>query len=92
MGIEQPTIARAISRMERSGFVERTRGADRRLARLRLNVAIQAVGSAFRAPVDAVQWVITGYLLAFTTVIPLTGWAASGSAPSACGWPPCWCS
>ena len=41
-----------------------------------VNVAIPAVGAAFRAPVDTIQWVMTGYMLAFATVIPLTGWAA----------------
>ncbi len=38
MGIEQPTIAKAVSRMERSGFVERVQDdADRRVVRLRLS-------------------------------------------------------
>src|SRR6266542_6473674 len=41
-----------------------------------VNVAIPAVGAAFRAPVDTIQWVMTGYMLAFATVIPVTGWAA----------------
>jgi EmrB/QacA subfamily drug resistance transporter len=41
-----------------------------------VNVAIPAVGTAFRAPVDTIQWVMTGYMLAFATVIPVTGWAA----------------
>jgi len=37
MGIEQPTIAKAVSRMERSGFVQRVQDdADRRVVRLRL--------------------------------------------------------
>ena len=29
-----------------------------------VNVAIPAVGTAFRAPVDTIQWVMTGYMLA----------------------------
>lgn len=38
IGIEQPTIAKAVRRMERSGFVERTRDeSDRRVTRLRLS-------------------------------------------------------
>ena len=41
-----------------------------------VNVAIPTVGAAFRASIPAVQWVMTGYMLAFATVIPLTGWAA----------------
>lgn len=41
-----------------------------------VNVAIPTVESTFRASVDAVQWVMTGYMLAFATVIPLTGWAS----------------
>jgi DNA-binding MarR family transcriptional regulator len=53
MGIEQPTIAKAIGRMERSGFVERTRDeADRRLIRLRLTKrgeqAVESVVAAWR--------------------------------------------
>jgi MFS family permease len=38
-----------------------------------VSVAIPTVGAAFRASIDAVQWVMTGYMLAFATVIPLTG-------------------
>ena len=41
-----------------------------------VNVAIPVVGGAFRAQVDTIQWVMTGYMLAFATVIPVTGWAA----------------
>jgi EmrB/QacA subfamily drug resistance transporter len=41
-----------------------------------VNVAIPAIGAAFRAPVDTIQWVMTGYMLAFAAVIPVTGWAA----------------
>jgi DNA-binding MarR family transcriptional regulator len=55
IGIEQPTIAKAISRMERSGFVERTPDeSDRRLTRLRLTRrGEQAVGSVVAAWHDA---------------------------------------
>jgi MarR family transcriptional regulator, organic hydroperoxide resistance regulator len=53
IGVEQPTIANAISRMERSGFVERTRDeSDRRLTRLRLSArgeqAVESVVAAWR--------------------------------------------
>jgi EmrB/QacA subfamily drug resistance transporter len=41
-----------------------------------VNVAIPAIGAGFRAPVGTIQWVMTGYMLAFATVIPATGWAA----------------
>jgi EmrB/QacA subfamily drug resistance transporter len=41
-----------------------------------VNVAIPAIGAGFRAPVGTIQWVMTGYMLAFATVIPVTGWAA----------------
>lgn len=48
LGIEQPTIAKTLARMERAGFVGRTRDqADRRLSRLRLT-------SQGRQAVDAV--------------------------------------
>ena len=41
-----------------------------------VNVAIPTLASGLHAPITSVQWVLTGYLLAFATVIPLTGWAA----------------
>jgi EmrB/QacA subfamily drug resistance transporter len=41
-----------------------------------VNVAVPTVGTALRASIPAVQWVMTGYMLAFATVIPLTGWAS----------------
>jgi len=41
-----------------------------------VNVAIPTLGSDLRASIRAIQWVLTGYMLAFATVIPLTGWAA----------------
>jgi EmrB/QacA subfamily drug resistance transporter len=40
-----------------------------------VNVAIPTMGAALRASIPAVQWVMTGYMLAFAAVIPLTGWA-----------------
>jgi EmrB/QacA subfamily drug resistance transporter len=41
-----------------------------------VNVAIPTLGSDFKTSIPAIQWVLTGYMLAFATVIPLTGWAA----------------
>ncbi len=38
-------------------------------------MALGAIGRGLHAPVSSVQWVVTGYLLAFAMVIPLSGWA-----------------
>jgi EmrB/QacA subfamily drug resistance transporter len=40
-----------------------------------VNVAIEAIERGLHAPVSAVQWTLTGYLLSFAMVIPLSGWA-----------------
>ncbi|MFC6881256.1 MULTISPECIES: DHA2 family efflux MFS transporter permease subunit [Actinomadura] len=40
-----------------------------------VNVALQTLGRDFHASLSTIQWVITGYLLALGTVIPITGWA-----------------
>lgn len=40
-----------------------------------VNVAIHSIGEAFNAPIVLAQWVITGYGLASTMAIPLSGWA-----------------
>jgi EmrB/QacA subfamily drug resistance transporter len=40
-----------------------------------VNVAITTVGRGLHTTVSAIQWVITGYLLSFGMVIPLSGWA-----------------
>jgi EmrB/QacA subfamily drug resistance transporter len=42
-----------------------------------VNVAIASVGRDLHATVSQIQWVITGYLLSFGMVIPLSGWALS---------------
>lgn len=39
------------------------------------NVAIDTLVREFNTSVSTVQWVMTGYLLSFAMVIPLTGWA-----------------
>jgi EmrB/QacA subfamily drug resistance transporter len=41
-----------------------------------VNVAIPILARDLGVPIPAIQWVMTGYMLAFATVIPLTGWAA----------------
>ncbi|GAB3586060.1 MFS transporter [Amycolatopsis endophytica] len=40
-----------------------------------VNVAIQALTLEFQTSFDTIQWVVTGYMLALATVIPVTGWA-----------------
>ena len=39
-----------------------------------VNVALEALARELDAPLDTIQWVSTGYLLALAVVIPLTGW------------------
>ncbi|HEY3953505.1 MAG TPA: DHA2 family efflux MFS transporter permease subunit [Streptosporangiaceae bacterium] len=41
-----------------------------------VNVALPALGRDLHTSITAIQWVPTVYLLAFASVIPLTGWAA----------------
>jgi EmrB/QacA subfamily drug resistance transporter len=41
-----------------------------------VNVAIRTIGRDFHTSIATIQWVLTGYLLGFATVIPATGWAA----------------
>src|SRR2546423_12357297 len=41
-----------------------------------VNVAIPTLGRKFHTSISAIQWVMTGYLLAFASSIPLTGWAS----------------
>jgi EmrB/QacA subfamily drug resistance transporter len=40
-----------------------------------VNVALDTLGRDFHASLSTIQWVTTGYLLALSIVIPLTGWA-----------------
>jgi EmrB/QacA subfamily drug resistance transporter len=40
-----------------------------------VNVALHDLSHDLRAPLDSIQWVITGYLLSLAAVIPITGWA-----------------
>ena len=41
-----------------------------------VNVALETLSRELSAPLDEIQWVSTGYLLALAIVIPLTGWAS----------------
>jgi EmrB/QacA subfamily drug resistance transporter len=40
-----------------------------------VNVAIPTLGRDFHTSISTIQWVMTGYTLAFASVIPLSGWA-----------------
>lgn len=40
-----------------------------------VNVSIDALSQEFRSSIDVIQWAVTGYLLAMSLVIPLSGWA-----------------
>ncbi|MEO7994126.1 MAG: DHA2 family efflux MFS transporter permease subunit [bacterium] len=39
-----------------------------------VNVSLPNMMSTFGAGVDAIEWVVTGYMLAFSTFMPLTAW------------------
>src|SRR5947207_3764547 len=41
-----------------------------------VNVALPTLGRDFHTSITTIQWVLTGYMLAFASVIPLTGWAS----------------
>jgi EmrB/QacA subfamily drug resistance transporter len=41
-----------------------------------VNVAVPTLGSDLHTSISTIQWVLTGYMLAFASVIPLTGWAS----------------
>jgi len=41
-----------------------------------VNVALATLGREFEASISTIQWVSTIYLLAFASVIPVTGWAS----------------
>jgi EmrB/QacA subfamily drug resistance transporter len=40
-----------------------------------VNVALDTLAKDFTTDLSTIQWVVTGYMLALGTVIPLTGWA-----------------
>src|SRR5438477_3198276 len=41
-----------------------------------VNVAVPTLGRDYGTSISTVQWVMTGYMLAFASVIPLAGWAS----------------
>src|SRR5919198_4812370 len=41
-----------------------------------VNVAIPTLGGDFHTSISTIQWVMTGYLLALASAIPLSGWAS----------------
>jgi EmrB/QacA subfamily drug resistance transporter len=42
-----------------------------------VNVAIPTLGRELGTSIATIQWVLTGYMLAFASVIPLSGWATA---------------
>ena len=42
-----------------------------------VNVALRKLGADLHTSLSSIQWVATGYMLALSMVIPLTGWAGS---------------
>lgn len=46
-----------------------------------VNVALDTLARDLDAPLQDVQWVATGYLLALAAVIPITGWLATAYGP-----------
>ncbi|GHH19695.1 DHA2 family efflux MFS transporter permease subunit [Streptomyces lanatus] len=42
-----------------------------------INVAIGPLATTFDSQISTVQWVVTGYLLALSATIPLSGWASA---------------
>jgi MFS family permease len=41
-----------------------------------VNVALATLSRDLHSPLDTIQWVATGYLVALAVVIPMTGWAS----------------
>src|ERR1044072_4757813 len=41
-----------------------------------VSVALPTIGRTFGVSISSIQWVATAYMLAFASVIPLTGWAS----------------
>lgn len=88
LGIEQPTIAKTLSRMQRAGFVETTRDqSDRRLTRLRLSPqghqAVAAVLAAWRDADAAVAAQVTDrQLLDLVGLLTRIGAPRTGDDPS----------
>ncbi|MEC3957835.1 MDR family MFS transporter [Nocardia sp. CDC153] len=45
------------------------------------SVAVNTLGTRFDTPLTTIQWVLTGYTLALSASIPLTGWAIERFGP-----------
>src|SRR6476469_2854044 len=41
-----------------------------------VNIALDDLSRDLHSPLDDIQWVVTGYMLALAAVIPITGWAS----------------
>lgn len=39
-----------------------------------VNIAVNNLAQVFSAPLAVTQWVVTGYVLALATAVPLSGW------------------
>src|ERR1035437_4470720 len=39
-----------------------------------VNVSLPAIMADFGSSLDEIEWIITGYMLAFATLMPLTSW------------------
>src|SRR3954465_3138485 len=39
-----------------------------------VNVSLPAIMADFGSSLDEIEWVVTGYMLAFATLMPLTAW------------------
>jgi hypothetical protein len=57
-----------------------------------VNIALDDIARELHAPLDQVQWTITGYLLALSTVIRCPAGSPSASTQGAPGWRPSRCS
>src|SRR4051794_19276007 len=42
-----------------------------------VNVGLDTLSKDLNTPLDGIQWVVTGYMLALAAVIPVTGWASA---------------
>jgi EmrB/QacA subfamily drug resistance transporter len=42
-----------------------------------VNVALDTLAKDLHSPLDDIQWVVTGYMLALAAVIPVSGWAVT---------------
>src|SRR5690348_10101702 len=47
-----------------------------------VNIGLTPMGEGFGVPLDTMQWVATGYLLALAASIPISAWAARRVGPT----------